>query len=179
MISRSAEYALRVVVSIASQPGVPLTTVHLAEATGVPPFYLAKIMRTLVQAGLVSSRRGINGGFRLARDPASLTLLEVVHAISALSRLNVGPGDAAGRVHSGLHRRLGECHDYVEHALDSSTIADVLEEDGERASPNCHSINLLLSPAGHSSGQIFAVVGAIGHVGVLSELEPDGVGGVG
>jgi len=50
----------------------------LSEATQVPGNYLAKVLQTLVEAGFINSQRGLGGGFILARDPARLTVLDVV-----------------------------------------------------------------------------------------------------
>lgn len=137
MISQSAEYALRVVVCLAARPGTPLTTVQLATATRVPPFYLAKLMRTLVEAGLVSSRRGINGGFQLARDPATLTLLDVIHAITPGTRVASCPLDVEGSKLCRLHKRLDECQAYIRRMLEGCTIAEMLhEKDEERETCN-------------------------------------------
>ena len=128
MISQSAEYALRVVICLATKPGVPATTVQLAAATRVPPFYLAKLMRTLVEAGVVSSRRGINGGFQLARAPENLSLLDVIHAITPGSRIAHCPIEGPGSELCRLHRRLGECQDYMDKVLGTCTVADMLQE---------------------------------------------------
>lgn len=128
MISQSAEYALRVVVCLATKLGVPATTVQLAAATRVPPFYLAKLMRTLVEAGVVSSRRGINGGFQLAKPADSLTLLEVIHAITPGTRVAHCPIDGSGSELCRLHRRLGECQDHMDKVLGTCTVAEILQE---------------------------------------------------
>ena len=148
MISQSAEYALRVAVCLASHPGKPLTTVKIAEFTRVPPFYLAKLMRVLVEAGLVNSRRGINGGFHLARDPATLNLLEVVHAITPSMRINGCPSDSDGQKMCSLHRRLGQCQDFVEKMLAGSTVADVLNDPDGPLEGRCYGIEVTVSAAG-------------------------------
>ena len=104
-------------------------------------------MRTLVEAGLVSSRRGINGGFQLARNPAQLSLLEVVHAITPATRINACPSDINGQKMCGLHRRLGLCEDFVERTLKDSTVADVLGENETEHPNQCYGINVLVAGA--------------------------------
>ena len=94
-LSQTAEYALRAVARIAAQPaGEPLLARDLAADTRIPPEYLAKILRRLVQAGVLVSRRGRGGGFTLARKPAALCLRDVLTAVDALPR--------AGRCAFGL-----------------------------------------------------------------------------
>ena len=90
MISQTAEYALRAIVYLADQRGSPRTTAQIAEATQVPPGYLAKVMQSLSRTKLVHSQRGLNGGFTLTRDPAGLPMLEIIGAVDTLT-LYVGP----------------------------------------------------------------------------------------
>jgi len=68
----------------------------IAEAQGIPPSFMAKILRSLVRARLLRSSRGVHGGFALARPGAKITLLDVVEAIEGpLSLTNCTP-DPAG-----------------------------------------------------------------------------------
>jgi Rrf2 family protein len=53
----------------------------LAEYQGLPPAYVAKIFTRLEKAGLVISEAGLRGGYRLARKPAAITVLDVVDAL--------------------------------------------------------------------------------------------------
>src|SRR5689334_18543405 len=73
MVSQTAEYALRAVVCLGNQAGTPLTTQQIAEVTRVPVGYLAKVMQALGRGGIVSSQRGLHGGFTLARPMDELS----------------------------------------------------------------------------------------------------------
>jgi len=53
----------------------------VAEAYGIPPEALAKILQKLAKAGLLNSQHGMNGGYTLARDPGLITAFEVIRAI--------------------------------------------------------------------------------------------------
>jgi Rrf2 family protein len=59
----------------------PVPTAKLAAAHDLPAAYLNKQLQALSKAGIVTSTPGVRGGFRLARDPARITLLDVVTAI--------------------------------------------------------------------------------------------------
>ncbi|MET8865435.1 Rrf2 family transcriptional regulator [Nonomuraea sp. NPDC004580] len=59
----------------------PIPTGKLAELFELPPVYLKKRLQDLVRAGILASVPGVKGGFRLARAPERITLLEVVAAI--------------------------------------------------------------------------------------------------
>src|SRR5579862_8581499 len=53
----------------------------VADAYGIPPEALAKILQRLVKAGLLHSQHGTNGGYTLARDPSMISAFEVIRAI--------------------------------------------------------------------------------------------------
>jgi Rrf2 family protein len=59
----------------------PVSTAKLAATFELPPAYLNKRLQALVRAGILASTPGVRGGFRLARPPEKITLMEVVAAI--------------------------------------------------------------------------------------------------
>ncbi|TVL89614.1 Rrf2 family transcriptional regulator [Streptomyces sp. SAJ15] len=59
----------------------PVPTARLAAAFELPPAYLNKRLQALVRAGLLTSTPGARGGFRLARPPEAITLMDVVTAV--------------------------------------------------------------------------------------------------
>ena len=81
-LSSLADYAV-VMLSAAARhaPGERLTATLLADETGVPLPTAQKLMGRLTQAGLLSSARGTGGGVRLARDPAAISLADIVEAV--------------------------------------------------------------------------------------------------
>lgn len=130
MISQTAEYALRMVVFLATLKDRPATTRQVAAATQVPEGYLAKIVQSLARAGLVRSQRGLHGGSVLARDPSNITVYDVVQAVSPIPRIRTCPLHlpAHGVNLCPLHRRLDDAAAAVEQAFRSSTIAELLSE---------------------------------------------------
>ncbi len=81
-MSESVEWAAHCAVLLALVPGdSSLPASRLAEYHGVPGPYLAKSLQALMRAGIVESRAGRNGGYRLARPAAGITLLAVFEAI--------------------------------------------------------------------------------------------------
>jgi Rrf2 family protein len=78
MLSQTAEYALRAALWLAEHQDGPVRVGDLAAALKVPKNYLSKTMHQLARAGLLSSVRGKNGGFQLARKPGSIRLLDIV-----------------------------------------------------------------------------------------------------
>jgi Rrf2 family protein len=128
MISQTAEYALRAIVYLANQKGAARTTSQIAEATHVPPGYLAKVMQGLSRTKLVHSQRGLNGGFTLGDDPVNLTVLAIVSAVDPIQRYPECPLGMAGhgRRLCPLHRRLDEAAEMVEKAFAEISVADLV-----------------------------------------------------
>jgi len=75
----SIETGLHCLVSLVNPPSSgPPSTRELAEFQGVSPSYVAKLFTKLAKAGLISSTEGIKGGFRLTKDPAKISVWDVV-----------------------------------------------------------------------------------------------------
>ncbi len=88
-VTRKADYAIRCVLYLAKNTGRITTVDEISNAMYVPKSFLAKILQRLMKAGIVSSTRGIKGGFQLAKDPKDINLLEVIEAIQGLSAANI------------------------------------------------------------------------------------------
>lgn len=81
-LSRTTRYALRAVVWLGSRPpGDRASADVIAAATHVPPAFLKKVLRQLVEAGILTSERGHHGGFALARPSAEVSFLDVLEAM--------------------------------------------------------------------------------------------------
>jgi len=89
-ISRKIDYGLRAMIYLASIPNdsvVPFR--EIARQMDVPEDFLAKILKTLVDQGLVRSTRGPHGGYALAKIPADISFLDVIEAVEGPVALNV------------------------------------------------------------------------------------------
>ncbi len=128
MISQTAEYALRAVAYLARSPKDPHVTREIARVTKVPSGYLAKVMQTLVRAGIVRSRRGQGGGFTLVRSPSAISILDVVNAVEPLQRIHSCPLGLEEHRDSlcPLHQRLDQTVLDIERVLAESCIADMM-----------------------------------------------------
>src|SRR3569833_446314 len=81
-ISVKGEYALHAIFDLASQPGRdPVRIADIARRQNIPQKFLELILASLKQGGFVESRRGAEGGYRLARRPDAITVGEVLHFI--------------------------------------------------------------------------------------------------
>jgi Rrf2 family protein len=79
-IPAKVDYGMRALLALVER-GSPATTEDLAEAQGLPPKFLGAILNELRRAGLVASRRGSEGGYRLARPAAQITVADVMRAL--------------------------------------------------------------------------------------------------
>jgi Rrf2 family protein len=93
--TRKGDYALRAMVYLAdSSNAIPHTIDDISTKSKVPRHFLAKILKDLTRANLLIAVKGAKGGYKLARKPAEITLLEVVEATNgpvALNLCNEGP----------------------------------------------------------------------------------------
>ncbi|RKT08330.1 BadM/Rrf2 family transcriptional regulator [Streptomyces sp. 3211.6] len=81
-ISARADYAVRAALQLAaSQDDEPLKAEAIAEAQDIPHKFLEGILGDMRRGGLVLSRRGGNGGYRLARPAASISIADVIRVV--------------------------------------------------------------------------------------------------
>jgi Rrf2 family protein len=89
--SQATNYALHTMLHFVALPqGKTIGVQRLAELQGLSPTYLSKILTRLVKADLIESTPGIHGGYRLTRNKADLSFLEVIHAIEGTGSLFQG-----------------------------------------------------------------------------------------
>lgn len=85
MITREADYAARAVAYLSSKEdsGEPISTINLSESMDIPYRFLRKIIKTLVDEGIVISKRGKGGGLSLTRPAKDISLLDVINAVDS------------------------------------------------------------------------------------------------
>jgi Rrf2 family protein len=132
-VSTRGDYASRALLSLALRSGEqnPTSVRDIAERTGLPQPYLEQILLALKGAGLVRSKRGVGGGYVLARPPAQITLGSIVAAVD-------GPivvGDFGEPHENGACDHEGQCAllavwsevgELMRQHLDSFTLADMV-----------------------------------------------------
>ena len=88
-VTRKADYAIRCVLHLSRDPEAVASVEEISRAMLVPKTFLAKILQSLMRAGIVSSIRGVKGGFQLAKRPKDINLLDVIDAIQGPSASNI------------------------------------------------------------------------------------------
>ncbi len=131
-------------VLLAMRRGAAQTAQQIATETKVPIDYLFKVLNSLGRAGLVHAQRGKNGGFHLTRDPADISIFDVVQAVEPIKRIKTCPlGIKAHGVRlCSLHRKLDDAMQQIEEAFSSTKLADLLDE-ASPIRPLCGEVKLL------------------------------------
>jgi Rrf2 family protein len=87
MLSQSGIHAIRAMVALAALPESEYRGVaEIAHSTNSPRNYLGKLLLQLSRHGLVESRKGLGGGFRLSRPAQEVTLYDVMDSIEDIGR---------------------------------------------------------------------------------------------
>lgn len=135
MISQKAQYALKALVELARlEPGEGLTTADVAERRGIPRKFLEQILLELKRHGLVASRRGREGGYRLLRTADRITFGEVLRIVDGplaplpcLSKIAYRRCEGCRDEHNCEVRRVFKLvTDVTRAVLDRATIADAI-----------------------------------------------------
>jgi len=131
-VSTRGDYASRALLSLAlhADESGPTSVRDIAERTGLPQPYLEQILLALKGAGIVRSKRGVGGGYILAREPALITLGEIVSAVDG----PIAVGDFGAPHEDGACDHEGQCvllavwagiSSQIRAHLDSFTLADI------------------------------------------------------
>ena len=152
-VSSKGRYAVKAVYELAlSVVRGPLTVSHIAHVQNIPEQYLEQLMPLLKRAGLVQGMRGAQGGYRLAGDPADISVKDIVSAVEgpilvaecvtedglgcAEMDWCIGP-DVWTRVQEAMDETMSritmdhlvmEQREYSRHKLNWAHAAEVLEE---------------------------------------------------
>ncbi|MDA8269963.1 MAG: Rrf2 family transcriptional regulator [Actinomycetota bacterium] len=141
-VSTRGDYASRALLSLAlhsDDPG-PTSVKDVADRTGLPQPYLEQILLALKGAGLVRSKRGVGGGYVLARKPIEITLAQIVSAVDG----PIVAGDFGLPHENGACEHEGQCvllavwasvGEHMRKHLNSFTLQDMVKRarggDGE------------------------------------------------
>ncbi len=127
MLPKTAEYGLRAIVCLGRDPAERQSADEIAKLTQVPRRYLHKVLQDLGKAGLVRSQPGPGGGYSLAREAESITILDVVNAVGQIERIRVCPlGLKSHSELCPLHQEVDKAYATVEAAFARVTIGQVL-----------------------------------------------------
>ena len=139
-LSNKGRYAVRALFDIAfHNDGGPTQVKDIAQRQAIPPRFLEQIFQDLKRAGIVSSKRGPQGGYSLARPALDVRLGDVVRALEGplaplpcASERSFQPCEECVDVDScGTRMIMREVRDEIARILDGTTLAQIIAKEDE------------------------------------------------
>ncbi len=134
-LSQKCQYAVRAVLELAKQYGQgPVAISQIAANQAIPQRFLENILNELRPTGLIESRRGIQGGYLLARDPAKISVGEIIRLVEG----PLDPVKCMGENNSlscplkdkcALIQLWSRAKAAVEEVYDNASFRDLVEEE--------------------------------------------------
>jgi DNA-binding IscR family transcriptional regulator len=127
-ITSKSPYAVLALAELGrSSSGEPVPIGELARRRDVPVQFLEQLFAVLRRAGILSSQRGVKGGYRFTRDPAQVSVLEVVELLD-------------GPLGNGAQGVFADAAEAARKVLAQTTIADVIEREAREAGTSMYYI---------------------------------------
>ena len=125
--------SIHILTILAASQNVPVTSEAIAVSVATNPVVIRRTMSRLRICGLVDSRSGASGGWKLAKQPGQISLCEVFQAVNSEAVLPVHEHPNAecqigGNIKQSLSKVFDRAQDSLEATLAQFTIADVLED---------------------------------------------------
>ena len=128
-VTKLTDYATVVLTVLASQPDRVWSAAELAERARLEAPTVAKLLKPLAHAGLVEGFRGTNGGYRLTRQAADISLIAIVEAMEGPLGMTECSGEhssCAHEPHCGVQAHWRRINDVIAEALGNITLAELL-----------------------------------------------------
>jgi len=127
---------VRTVLYLAQQPKNDIVLKKdICRTQEVTPAFLTKILQPLIKVGIVSSQRGVGGGFLLAKDPSEITMLDILQAEEGLLKLNhclVDTDFCHRDGYCSAHEVWQEAQQKMAEILKEYTIAELVSREKEK-----------------------------------------------
>jgi FeS assembly SUF system regulator len=129
-LSRFADYAVVVLAELSRGGDLRLSASDLSLRCQLPEPTVAKILKSLTRAGVLSSTRGVNGGYGLTRQPADITVADIITAMDGPISLTDCADSRSNCVLEGqcsMHGRWSKVNLAIRTALESVTLIDLMQ----------------------------------------------------
>lgn len=134
-VSKLTDYATVVMTCLVAAGDGVLSAQVLAERAHLEVPTVSKLLKQLAQAGLVTSTRGINGGYRLARVPERITIADIVTAMEGpigMTECSANAGSCDHEPHCGVRLNWQRINHAIAGALQGVTLADMVKPLAKR-----------------------------------------------
>lgn len=134
-ITRAGEYGVLGLMNLARRRPERMAMLdEVSRAERIPKSFLSKIFQDLAKAGLVKSIRGARGGFMLVREPAQISVLEIIEAIEGkivFQRCRQAKPDCEHAGGCALCGLFEQAQDGLKDVLMGTTLADLIQKQEE------------------------------------------------
>jgi len=134
-LTRASTYAIHAIAYMAEQANPrPVASHDIARARGIPERFLLKVLKPLADRKILVSMKGPNGGYRLARTPTQISLLDVIEAVDGPIRGQVPMTESASnqKVDQRLQTISDQTADGVRRQLQKVSIAELAGKTPKR-----------------------------------------------
>ncbi|MPW23006.1 SUF system Fe-S cluster assembly regulator [Paraburkholderia sp. CNPSo 3157] len=151
-MSKLADYATVIMITMARDPDAVKSAGSLAEATGIPAPTVSKVMKTLARGGVLASARGVSGGYQLALPPQRIMLSDVIAVVDGpfgMTECSALPGLCTQEAVCSARANWQKINRLIFEALSQVSLADM-------ASPTLSEVDISairarsLLPLGHT-----------------------------
>jgi Rrf2 family protein len=128
-LTRASSYALHAIAYMASQKEKdrPVASHHVAQARGIPERFLLKVLKPLVSARVLTSVKGPNGGYRLARPLTEISILNVLEAVDGPMH-GTAPGGGETQLNGKLDQICKQTSAQVRRLLEKVKLSDLIKK---------------------------------------------------
>lgn len=139
LFSRQCEYGIQAALVLATKKHEGWTALsEITARINVPNHYMAKILQNMARDGLLDSWKGPQGGFKLAKPAAQITLLEIVEAIDGtgfLKKCVLGFPDCSSDDPCPIHKTWEKVREQLVNSLGKKSLADMSKETHHKFNP--------------------------------------------
>jgi FeS assembly SUF system regulator len=135
-ISKLTDYAILVMVELCAAADAVLSAQAIGQRLGLEPPTVSKVLKLLARAGLVQSRRGVNGGYSIDRNATNISVAEIIAAIEgpiAMTECSVEVGLCSQEDNCGLRGNWQRISAAVAAALEGVSLAEMSRPAGREA----------------------------------------------
>ena len=128
-MTKQADYGIVLLTRLAQEPEHQYNATELAQETQLPAPTVSKILKILARAGLLSSHRGVKGGYALAMDPGQITVAQIISAldgpIAITECIDDTPGECSQESFCGVRANWQRINEAIRGALDEITLEEM------------------------------------------------------
>jgi Rrf2 family protein len=127
-VSRKTDYGLVLLADLIKKPGEWVALSSIAKNRGVSEKFMSRLATSLYKAGIVISREGAKGGYRLARQPREITMGDIIHALegeTSLVRCLCRQGDCRMEKTCDQKKVWSRLQNRLDGVLTGTTLADM------------------------------------------------------